>query len=76
VRSSGAGIPSPAEPALREMLGRVISERIGELFPAGAVTADVRLKSISFEESKPAGGSPGGGGSVPQSMLNRLNGQR
>jgi hypothetical protein len=73
VTASGRTIPALAKP-LKETLGTLISERIGELFPAGAVPADTALKSISFDEV-------GRGaliarvtfsGSLPQPMLDRI----
>jgi hypothetical protein len=39
VRASDTGIPPPDEPALKEMLGRAIRERSGELFSGGAISA-------------------------------------
>jgi hypothetical protein len=73
VSASGTTIPSLAGP-LKATLGTVISDRIGELFPAGALPADTALKSISFDEV-------GRGaliarvefsGSLPQAMLDRI----
>jgi hypothetical protein len=73
VSASGTTIPSLAGP-LNETLGTVISDRTGELFPAGALPADTALKSISFDEV-------GRGsliariefsGSLPQAMLDRI----
>jgi hypothetical protein len=73
VSASGTAITSLAGP-LKETLGTVISDRIGELFPAGALPADTALKSISFDEV-------GRGsliarvefsGSLPQAMLDRI----
>jgi hypothetical protein len=49
VSASGTTIPALAGP-LKATLGRVISDRIGELFPAGAMPAGTALKSISFDE--------------------------
>ncbi len=78
VRGTGPGIPASAEGPLKETLGKIISERIGELLPAGAMPADAALKSVSFYEA-------GGGGlmarvefsgSLPQQTLDRLIGQR
>jgi hypothetical protein len=71
VCASGAAMPSSAEPALKEILGRVISQRIGELFPAGGVPANVRLKSISFEEGKHSrlAARVEGAGSLPDRRL-------
>jgi hypothetical protein len=78
VRAEGPSVPPSAQGLLKETLGHVISERIGELFPAGAVPSDAALKSVSFDEV-------GRGalmarvelsGSLPQHMLERLIGQR
>lgn len=78
VRAEGPSVPPSAEGLLKETLGKVISERIGELFPAGAVPADAALKSVSFDEV-------GRGalvarvelsGSLPRHTLDRLIGQR
>lgn len=78
VRGTGPGIPASAEGALKETLGKIISERIGELLPTGAMPADAALKSVSFHEV-----SRGAlmarvefSGSLPQQMLDRLTGQR
>jgi hypothetical protein len=52
-------------------------EGIGYLRRQGvSISIDDFRHRHSNLESKPAGGSPGGGRSVPQSMLNRLIGQR
>lgn len=78
VRADGPGVPPSAQGLLKETLGKVISEQIGELFPAGAVPPDAALKSVSFDEV-------GRGaltarvelsGSLPRHMLDRLIGQR
>ena len=78
VRATGSGIPAFAEAPLKETLGRVISQRIGELFPTGGVPADATLRTLSFAEV-------GRGtvvarielsGSLPQPTLDRLIGRR
>ena len=67
-------MPAAVDAPLRQMLARLIDERIGELFPSGAVPPDLALTSLSFTES-------GSGrlvahmeaaGVVPQSALERL----
>jgi hypothetical protein len=73
VTASGTTIPSLAKP-LKETLGTLISERIGELFPAGAVPADTAVKSISFDEVGRGGliARAEFSGRLPQAMLDRI----
>ncbi|MBK8175451.1 MAG: hypothetical protein IPK66_09400 [Rhodospirillales bacterium] len=73
LRSAGTAIPSAAEGALRQALSALVSERIGELFPASAPD-DLRLQEVAFADGD-AGqliARIGVVGSMPQSLLDRL----
>ena len=74
LRPQDASMPASAIAPLKEALSRVVSQRIGELFPAGSVPADVALKSLSFAEAKGGGliAQVEGSGKLPQATLDQF----
>ena len=70
-------LPATIDLALRDLLGNLIGQRIGELFPA-AVPEDLRLQSLSFDETEPGrlAARLRTSGSIPQAMLDQLVSRR
>jgi hypothetical protein len=78
LRRRGAGeLPAQIAAPLRQMLGALVGERIGELFP-GAVPADLTLRSLAFEEPQPGRLAVNlrAAGSVPQATFEQLINRR
>jgi hypothetical protein len=73
LRRHGAELPAQAAAPLRQMLGALVGERIGDLFPAMA-PAELALQSLGFVEPQPGrlAASVRASGSVPQATLDRL----
>jgi len=75
LRPHGGGeLPGSLDGAMRQTLGGLVSERVGELFPAGSAPADVVLRSLSFDEAASGALSARleGSGSLPRPLLERL----
>lgn len=73
LRRRDGQLPATIDMALRDLLGSLIGQRIGELFPA-AVPADLRLQSLSFDEEEPGrlAAKLRASGSIPQAMFDQL----
>jgi hypothetical protein len=73
VRRDG-DLPPVVDAPLRLMLAQIVDERIGELFPAGAVPPELALKSLSLAETEPGGlvAHVEAAGTMPQVALDRL----
>lgn len=73
LRRRDGQLPATIDTALRDLLGSLIGQRIGELFPTG-VPEDLRLQSLSFDEAEPGrlAARLRTSGSIPQAMLNQL----
>ncbi len=73
VRRDGP-LPVAVDAPLRQMLARLVDERIGELFPSGTVPPDLALKSLSFTDAGTGRlvARIEAAGVVPQSALERL----
>lgn len=74
VRPAGRDLPPSVAEPLKQALGSVIDERVGELFPAGAVPPDMLLQEVRFEEGKEGRllAQLRASGRLPQSLLDRL----
>ena len=72
VRRDGA-LPSAVDTPLRQMLARLVDERIGELFPS-AIPAELSLQSLSFDEAQPGrlAAKLCASGNIAQTTLERL----
>ena len=73
LRRKDGQLPAALDAAMREMLGGMIGQRIGELFP-NAVPADLMLQSLSFDEEEPGrlAAKLRASGSISQTTLDQL----
>lgn len=73
LRRRDGQLPATIDTALRDLLGNLISQRIGELFP-NAVPDELMLQSLSFDEEAPGrlAAKLRASGSIPRSALDQL----
>ncbi len=73
LRKQNGELPAVLLEPVRQFLGTLVSQRIGELFPAGSVPQDVTLKSLDFnQKSGRLMAQVEVEGSVPRSVFERL----
>ena len=73
LRKQSGELPAVLLEPVRQFLGTLVSQRIGELFPAGSVPPDVTLKSLDFnQKSGRLMAQVEVEGSVPRSTFERL----
>jgi len=77
LRRRDGDLPATIDTALRDLLGSLIGQRIGELFPA-AVPGDLTLQSLSFDEEEPGrlAAKLRASGSISRTTLDQLVGRR
>lgn len=73
LRKQNGELPAVLLEPVRQFLGTLVSQRIGELFPAGSIPPDVTLKSLDFnQKSGRLMAQVEVEGSVPRSVFERL----
>jgi hypothetical protein len=74
LRKQSGQLPVALVEPLRQLLGTLVGQRIGELFPAASVPPDVSLKRLEFAEakSKRLVARIDIGGNVPRDAFDRL----